>query len=447
MEIRDLIHGSIDVHNSELPIIDSRVFQRLRQIKQLGFAEHSFPSATHNRYIHSLGAMATASRAFDAIAAQTPELFSQSGERFRAVTRLAALLHDVGHGPLSHTTEFTMPEVSALKLPYPIKAKRQATHEDYTLKIILDSPLTPFLDRAGQSQGFTAKHVAALISSECELTSSEEDFFHEHIDGVRVSFRPILSQLISSELDADRMDYLRRDSLMCGVSYGQFDADWLMNNLTGHIQDQKCYLSLQHRALFSFEDFLISRFHMFLMVYYHYKSAVYDSMLKEYLESPDCTYQLPADIEAYTQCDDAHLYSHLVKSSNEWAKRITEKKPYRVLVELHTGIPATKTAEEQQVKLLTSLERDLKTQNLHYLKTTSTGVLSKYAGKPTDPIFVRYDNHYSAPQMIPLQECTDLFKRYEKKRSITRLYVAPEEFRKLRLKGRALPLQYQDQLN
>src|SRR5262245_57882658 len=136
MEIRDVIHGSIPIESYELPVIDSRYFQRLRHIKQLGFAENSFPSATHNRYIHSLGAMHTATRAFDTIFSKTSRTTHQ---RFRALVRLAALLHDIGHGPLSHTTEFAMPHVRKLQLPH-LDAKaagaRKATHEDYTLKLI-----------------------------------------------------------------------------------------------------------------------------------------------------------------------------------------------------------------------------------------------------------------------------------------------------------------------
>src|SRR3954467_6949431 len=114
MEIRDVIHGSIRIEPDERAVIDSAYFQRLRQIKQLGFAENSFPSATHNRYIHSLGAMQTASRAFETIFAKA-ELPNREG--FRSALRLAALLHDIGHGPLSHTTEIAMPDVRELKLP------------------------------------------------------------------------------------------------------------------------------------------------------------------------------------------------------------------------------------------------------------------------------------------------------------------------------------------
>lgn len=448
MEIRDVIHGSIAVESSELPIVDSRYFQRLRQIKQLGFAEYSFPSATHNRYIHSLGAMHTASTAFtqifgkNALVKIPPKAFS----RFRSIVRLAALLHDVGHGPLSHTTEFAMPDVKELSVPgHSLKAKpRKADHEDYTLKIILDSSLTPFLEKAGQEHGFTPQHIAGLVDPSLSIP---DDFFLENVEGEvegrNVDFRPILKQLISSELDADRMDYLRRDSHYAGVSYGQFDFDWIVGNLTAHIKDDKCYLSLQHRALYSFEDFLISRFHMFLMVYFHYKSVVFDEMLRQYLEGPDCKYELPSDIEKYAECNDAHLYSHLASSSNPWAKRIAEKRPYRMLIELHSGIPNSKTAAQEQERLLEKLKSDLKSQEIDFLIKTSTGELSKYFRKPGDPIFVRYDNHYNAASYIPLEQCTDLFQKYSEKRSLTRLYVSPENYPRCRNQGRGSPLHFE----
>jgi HD superfamily phosphohydrolase len=449
MEIRDIIHGSIVVDSHELPVLDSRFFQRLRQIKQLGFAEYSYPSATHNRYIHSLGAMETASRAVDRIfgpLAMRP-LQTATYRRFRGVVRLAALLHDSGHGPLSHTSEFAMPSVATLKLPasFPIEDKsRQATHEDYTLKIILDSSLTPLLEKAGVKEGFSPAHIAALIEPQVRLKDGD-DFFVEKIDGESIDFRPILKQLISSELDADRMDYLRRDSLYAGVSYGQFDFDWMIGNLTYHFQNGKCYLALGHRALYAFEDFLISRHHMFLMVYFHYKSVVFDSMLKEYFASSDCDYSLPGDIEAYCDCNDAHLYSHLAKSDNVWARRISEKKPYRMLVEIHSGIPSTKMAAQEQERLLKRIQADLKKQDIHFLLSTSTGELSKYFRKPGDPLFVHYDNHYNAQSFIPLEQCTDLFERYKEKRSLTRLYVSPESYPLCRNQGREHPLRYKDE--
>ncbi len=442
MEIRDVLHGSVSIESHERAILDSRYFQRLRAIKQLGFAEFSYPSATHNRYVHSLGAMRVATQAFETIfngpqsrpsqdasdrlllASTAPTAFA----RFRAVTRLAALLHDVGHGPLSHTTEFAMPPVAELKLPAWTgisSADRKADHEDYTLKIILDSDLTPLLDRAGESFGFSARHVAALIEPKLPI---EDSFFVETIGGKTIDFRPILQQIISSELDADRMDYLRRDSLFAGVSYGQFDFDWLVGNLTAHVHQGKCYLALQHRALYAFEDFLISRFHMFLMVYLHYKSIVFDEMLSQYFATAAGEYVLPSDIEAYGDANDAQIYGALARSDNEWARRITEKRPYRMLVELHSGIPPGKAAKDRQDKLLSELKAKLKDKNIHFIEANVSGELSKYFRKPGDPIYVRYDNLFSDPNYIPLEKCTDLFERYAEKRSITRLYVAPENY-------------------
>src|SRR6185295_5149801 len=110
-----------------------------------------------------------------------------AAERFRAVTRLAALLHDLGHGPLSHTTEFAMPVVNGKK----------STHEDDTLKMLLDSGLTPILERAGAAYGFKPRHIAGQIAPELELA---DDFFVERIGGEKIDFRPLLSQLVSSEL-------------------------------------------------------------------------------------------------------------------------------------------------------------------------------------------------------------------------------------------------------
>jgi HD superfamily phosphohydrolase len=445
MVIRDVIHGSISIDSHELPIIDSQYFQRLRHIRQAGFAENSFPSATHNRFIHSLGAMEVASRIFDTLFQKnlktTRLLSAECFSRFRATVRLAALLHDIGHGPLSHTTEFAMPDVRKLKLPIdwvPSPSKsRQATHEDYTLKMILDSGLTAFLNQAGSLFGFKPVHVAGLIDPKIILP---DNYFIEN----SIDYRPILTQIISSELDADRMDYLRRDSLHTGVSYGQFDFDWLVNNLTSHTVDGKCYLSLHHRALYAFEDFLLSRFHMFLMVYFHHKSVVYDEMLAQYFSSKDCDYILPSDIEHYCEFNDAHLYAHLAQSSNEWAQRITNKKPYLLLVELHSNIPATKTARVEQEKLLAEMKQSLSQDQIHYLQVTSTSELSKYFRRPGTPIFVCYNNHFSTPNFIPIEQCTDLFQKYAEKRSITRLYVSPENLSRCRSRASGRPLQYED---
>lgn len=441
MDIRDVVHGVIQVESHELPVIDSALFQRLRQIRQTGFAEFSYPGATHNRYIHSLGALQAATDAFESIFPSLKRHQHQVWRKFRALVRFAALLHDIGHGPLSHTTEFAMPEVSKLKVPgmkYP-KA-RKATHEDYTLKIILDSALTPVLAKAAETFGFTPYHVACLIEGELK---PKDNFFIEKIGNEKINFLPILHQLISSELDADRMDYLRRDSFQAGVSYGEFDYSWLVTNLCYHLKDGNCYLGLRHRALYAFEDFLLSRYHMFLMVYLHHKTVMFDEMLSKYLHSSECDYEIPADIESYRQYTDAHLYSHLSGSKNEWARRIVEKRTLRLLLETHSGIPSTDNAREQQEKLFKKTLETLKSKGIDYISTTSTGILSKYFGKSEFPIFVKYDNLYSKPSYIPLQKCTILFSQYPNTRSISRIYVTPEDYAKVGNQGRNEAVQFE----
>lgn len=439
IEIRDILHGAIHLDVGESQVIDSPYFQRLRQIRQLGFAEVSFPAATHVRFIHSLGAMTVASQALQSVF-QGKQLPPQGYKRFRALLRLSALLHDIGHGPLSHTTEFAMPSVKALEIPGRPTEDRKATHEDYTLKILLDSELTPTLRKIGKPLGFDEKHVASLIDPEIQC---DESFFQETVDGQSVSFKPFLQQLVSSELDADRMDYLRRDSMLTGVSYGHFDYVWLIDNLTYHLRDGKAYLALGHRGLYTFEDFMIARHHMFLMVYLHHKTVIFDQMLAQYLEDPACAFKIPASIDAYVDYDDAFLYSHLAQSDNPWAERISKRDPYRVLIELHSGIPVSSTREEQQATL-DKLTRELEKRGVHYLMATSAGEFSKYYGKENahgavPPIYVKYDDKLNAPRFLPLHECTDLFRKYAEKRSITRIYVSFEDRQKLKREWSAKP--------
>src|SRR5919197_2806404 len=116
MRIRDPIHGTIPVAEREKAIIDSRFFQRLRNVRQLGFGDLAYPGATHTRHAHLLGAMHVASRLFDAVAARV-ELPQDVSARFRSAVRAAVLAHDLGHMPLSHASERIAPRRSALRLP------------------------------------------------------------------------------------------------------------------------------------------------------------------------------------------------------------------------------------------------------------------------------------------------------------------------------------------
>ena len=419
MEIRDPIHGSMELIPPEVAVMESPAYQRLRSIKQLGFSEFSFPGATHTRFLHSLGVCHLAGLAFDSIFKGYVFAKPETRWRLRQVTRLGALLHDVGHGPLSHSTEEVMPKLSALK----VKAyqgrrvvpstKDKANHEDYTIKFITDSHLTEVLRE--NFIDISPMHIACLVD---KTLICPDDFFQ---DG-DINLRPILSQIVSSEMDVDRMDYLGRDAYFCGTSYGAIETSWLLQNLTYHIDKQNMHLALNRRALYTFDDFLISRHHMHLIVYFHHKSIIFEELLLRYLASPDCAFNLPSDIEEYLKYTDYFLYEHLAVVDNRWAKRIAQKRPFRMVFEHHMT---------QETDRLQNMKDVLDSEGIESIPTSSKARLSKYHGvNPTDQavkIFVvdQYDKR-AKPEAI--DDSTEIFKKYEDARIVERLYVAPEQY-------------------
>ncbi len=415
MEIRDPIHGSIQLNDGEVAVIESVEFQRLRQIKQLGFAEFSFPGATHNRFLHSIGVSFVAGQVFDSIFRAYPFGKVSTKNRLRQLVKLASLLHDIGHGPLSHTTEQVMPPLEKLNVKIyndqKLAQDRQANHEDFTIKFVTESTVADII-RANFAD-ILPEHVAFLIDKNL---SCNESIFTEG----GINFRPLLSQIVSSELDADRMDYLERDSFFCGINYGKIDKDWLMQNLTLHIVKNTAYLALNRRALYAFDDFLISRHHMHLMVYFHHKSIIYEEMLNRYLSSPGCKFFIPADHNEYIAYTDYKLYQHLETAKNQWAQRIAQRKPFRVALELHNQ----ETSRIERIKKM-FLEKD--SEIIHASSNTR---LSKYHS--TNPeermnIFVvdQYDR-WDVPS--PINSATQIFEKYEGARVIDRFYVAPEKY-------------------
>lgn len=415
MEIRDPVHGSMYFSENEVKVIDSVEFQRLRAIKQLGFSEFSFPGATHNRYIHSLGVSHLGGIAFDAIFRVTP--FSKASKKvnLRNALRLATLLHDVGHGPLSHTTEQVMPHLKklSLKIYKNIESERRANHEDYTLKYITESPIGEAIQKSYAD--LLPIHVACLLDK--NLTCPDDFFMDQGLD-----YRPILSQIVSSELDVDRMDYLERDSYFCGTNYGRIDHHWLLQNMAYHIVNNKVYLALNRRALYSFDDFLLSRHHMHLMVYCHHKSIIYEEMLNNYLTSPDCDFILPYDINEYTRYNDYRLHEHLSQSSNSWARRIAERRPFRVVVEQHRNSTENKA---------NSIYEALKEKNFNVINTSTEARLSKYHTQAADDgamkIFV-IDQYNPWDTPSPISQSTEIFQRYEVSRVIDRIYIDPDQY-------------------
>src|SRR5882757_7319890 len=347
MHIRDPIHGAIEITPEERALVDSPQYQRLRNVKQLGFADLAFPGATHTRYAPGLGPMAMATKVFDAIAPEL-DLDLDDRARFRQTLRLAVLFHDLGHAPLSHATEAIMPQVADLRVSDWARepGNRRAGHEDYTLKLVLDSGLAAAVRATFGARGIEPEHIAGLICGRpppgaYPYASRGRDLL------------PVLRQVVSGELDADRMDYLQRDSFFTGVNYGKFDLDWIVQNLETVERAGRVHLALQHRAVFAFEDFLLSRYHMFLSVYFHYASVGYEQLLQRYCDTSGGEYQLPADVDEFLEHDDVTLLAALRASKNPWARRIVRRNGYRLLVEVGPSLEGGATAqlEEQHARL------------------------------------------------------------------------------------------------
>ncbi|MCC6747491.1 MAG: HD domain-containing protein [Deltaproteobacteria bacterium] len=412
MHIRDPIHGAIRLTPRELEVVESPVFQRLRGIRQLGFTEHAFPGATHSRFAHGLGAMEMATRMFEAIfpPGGSP-LPAEERERLRQLVRLTVLLHDVGHAPLSHATEVCMPRRAALALPGDLESARdeQATHEDYTLKLLLESELTDRLRRVFGPQGIDPLDICYLLSH--RYPERAATLAVEGLD-----YGPLLSQLVSGELDADRLDYLQRDSYYTGVSYGKVDEQWLLSNLGYQVVEGQVFLAMSHRGIFAFEDFLLSRYHMFVSVYYHHSSVGFDNMLMRYLEDAEGELAIPTDVEAYLAFDDVAFWSVLRRSKNVWAERMVRRQLYRRILELNaeTGYD------------LTALLDALTAAGVDHFVARDEGVLSRYYGngRAALPIFVI---NRPLGWATPVEAYSKLYERYAQPARLTRVYSRPDQ--------------------
>ncbi len=237
-------------------VIQSHQFQRLRRIKQLGFSELVYPGATHTRFAHSLGVFQTARRLIGVIEKRLGNEFKQS----RARTALAAaLVHDVGHGPYSHAFE----DVGRrLKLS-------MADHEKVTDLLIREGEISEALKRLG---GGFPSDVADVIK--------------------KAGPSSIYTAVVSSQFDADRLDYMRRDRLMTGTHIGAIDFDWLLSNLEvgtvshgvdGQIVGEIETFVLGPKALHAAETYLLGLFQLYATVYLHKATRSAEKLFTELL--------------------------------------------------------------------------------------------------------------------------------------------------------------------
>ena len=414
MEIRDPVHGLVVLSDAERVVVDSPWFQRLRGVRQLGFGDLVFPGGTHTRYLHSLGAMELATRIFDAVTEGACWLSGAERARLRQALRLAALLHDLGHPPLSHAAERLLPPASEV-VP-DCRHGRPATHEEMGRHLLMQQPLAAQIDGAMASVGVDAQTVAAVLAPEAVPDAASR------LRAGGRNLAPLLSQIVASELDADRMDYLLRDSYFTGVSYGRYDLDWLLRGLRRHEIDGHVHLALDRSAVWTFEHFLLARYHMFLMVYFHRRTHAYDRMLERFADEQGGAVRLPADPEAFAGWDDARLQAELLDraGTSRWARGIVRRQPLRCVLE--------RRGDDAQQAVETAAAR-LQRAGIEVEVVPATGVLSRYLGKRRagrPPMYV-LDPTDPGEGAVPLERTTRLFERYAEPARIVRLYVWPDD--------------------
>jgi HD superfamily phosphohydrolase len=216
------------------------------------------------------------------------------------------------------------------------------------------------------------------------------------------------------------MDYLLRDSYFCGVSYGSYDLDWLLDNLEPAIIDGVATLGISERAVITFDDFLLSRYHMFVMVYFHYRAVCLEQLLLRYFKTSPYEYMIPADIEKYVEHDDYHLMKVLRHSNNPYAQ---------ALVKNQTPDKIFESFNSDQLSVLENIESYLTSKDIEIIRGSSSGRLSKYytADKPSNKSpytmkVVRSEKLTGTIDYIDINEATDLFQKFSKSHAINRLH-------------------------
>ena len=299
---RDPVHKHICFDKQKdrllLDLISCKEVQRLRRLRQLGVSSFTYPGAEHSRFSHALGACHFMDEAFRAIEANqgTLNLTKRRFEHIRLLARAAALLHDIGHGPFSHLLE-----------------DHSGDHERRTCELIRSSKTEVGKVLATHSRS-TVNVVASIV------------------EGNKVDLL-FVSELLSSQCDIDRMDFLLRDAHFCGVPFGQYDYDRILHSLRVKklTWTKERHVVWLEKGMYAIEEYLFARFHMYWAVYFHKTTRGFEELLKKIILRASRIFQDNQALECspllkpflakremalaeFTQVDDHLLLSHI----SEW---------------------------------------------------------------------------------------------------------------------------------
>ena len=268
---RDQIHGDIEFSEAEMKLINSKSFERMRYIKQLAFAEYAYSGASHNRFQHSLGACQCITDMYKAVCKNYPS-FYRDGDL--ELLRMMALVHDLGHSPFSHASE----ELSNITHEQRLTDILQLEKKNIILASNYDIEAWDLINQVYMGEGLVYWSDPPLFT------------LHEFMDGF---------------IEAEKLDYIERDAINCGVAYGKFDRESLVNNLT-MVKDSKGieHIAIKSEGVQALEGFILARYYMFSQVYMHPQERLlrmlYCKEMKKLL--PNGKY--PDDIKKFLQLDD-----------------------------------------------------------------------------------------------------------------------------------------------
>ncbi|WP_294384623.1 HD domain-containing protein [uncultured Ruminococcus sp.] len=314
-KILDNVHGFIYYTEAESKIIDTLLFKRLQSIKQLSVADWVFPGSEHTRYIHSLGVMYIA----DKIAKQ----LNLSVED-RKIIRLAGLLHDIGHYPLSHVCEF------------PYKATLESFPDDKFCKSIndkvtervssIDDDISDVSDKyMNKSTGFHHEQIGAsivlhnkeirnIIINECNNNENAPEIIADMIIGniEHESTNPLFVQILHSELDADGIDYLMRDAMFSGTSFGSFELEQLISCMTSFEYSGKKILCITPKGIAAADQYLINKFFSYSQVVYNKHLSITEWMAEQvvnWMQKNNAYFPQNAKLKEWVeQCETSNKY-------------------------------------------------------------------------------------------------------------------------------------------
>jgi hypothetical protein len=295
MIIKDELYGTIEVSELESKIIDTKDFQRMHRIKQMAFTYLVYPGATHTRFEHCLGTMALASMMCERLAIDREE---------KQKIRLYALLHDIGHVAFSHESEHVL-------------KKYVGDHEEIGKRKIDEGEIADVL-----KQQYSPKEISGIEKS-------------------------ALGKIITSDLGADRMDYLKRDAQNTGVAYGAIDVDRILHTLA--INGNELYI--EERGLEAAESLLIARFMMFSTVYLHKTVRIAAAMLREAIANSieDGTVK-PAEFLSMGD-DESLLAMQKSKNAQSYVDALLHRRLYKEAFSFETNDRTMKNPEKAGIEL------------------------------------------------------------------------------------------------